>query len=158
LAVSISPGQAKSRPTSAPAPAELASELEEVFRKNLEASVKEDLGALMATLHPKSPAYAATRITTGRLFKAYDLKYELISFKYICKDGVYALARVKQKTTKTSGPAFLDNLVDAIHVLRKDGQDWKIWQSAVLEVTYLSDGGTSKIDRALRKLRKDGPF
>jgi len=127
----------------APAPSAaddaIAATLKKVVEANLAALNKEDLDAASACIHPKAPLFAATRETSKRIFETHDLIYELQSFRYIGRDADYAVARVTQETRKKAGPAFRDNRVDAMHVFRKDGADWKLWQTVVLEVQFLDE-------------------
>jgi len=53
------------------------------------------------------------------------------------KDKTYAYARVQQQSTKVSGPEFKNNITDQLIVFRKDGHEWKIWTTAILNIKYL---------------------
>lgn len=118
--------------------AKLSAELRAVLEKNLQAYTDEDLDAMIATVNTKSPMFGATVNSMKVLVAQYDLKYELESFKYFGRDAEYAVVRVKQKTTKVAGPAFNDNILDAMHIYRQDDKkQWKLWQTAILDVEYL---------------------
>jgi len=133
--VSLAGPSAKAAP--APTYKALMPALRKVFATNLQACQTEDIVLVMSTMHAKSPFYAQSEQTMKRLFAAYDLNYELLSLAFVGKDSEYAVVRAKQKTTKLAGPAFRDNILDAMHILRKDGKSWKLWQSAVLQVQYV---------------------
>jgi len=92
---------------------------------------------MMKTIHTQSPVYLATKQQTASVFANYDLRYELLSFKFIGIDGRYAVARIKQRTTKEAGPAFRDNEIDMIPVFRKENGQWKYWNQVILEINYL---------------------
>jgi hypothetical protein len=128
--------QRSGEPKPQPSREETAAALRGVLEANLRAARDEDLPAAMATLHTRCPSRALNERTLRRLFAAYDLKIELLSFAYVGRDGDYAVVRFKQKTTKVSGPAFRDNIVDSMQVLRLEGDAWKLWTVANLEVTY----------------------
>jgi ketosteroid isomerase-like protein len=118
------------------APDELSATLKKVIEANAEAMNREDLEGAMKTIHPKSMNFESTKSGTENIFKTYDLRYAMLSYSFVGSDGEYATARVKQTTKKVAGPAFRDNTLEMMHVFRKDGASWKIWTSAVLEVSY----------------------
>ena len=72
------------------------------------------------------------------MFSLYDLKYEFSSFRYIGSDGKYAIGRGNQKTTKVKGPAFKDNILDCIYILREEDGKWKLWTQVILETKFLA--------------------
>ncbi len=115
-----------------PAPA-----LRTLLEANLAANNKEDLDAVLATLHPKSPGYPMTKQMSSSLFEQYDLDYKLTSFRYVGRDADYAIVRCSQDTTKKAGGEFRNNTMDAMHIFRKEGKDWKMWTTAILEVKYV---------------------
>ena len=115
---------------------EVEAELKAVVVANMEAAEKKDLEGIKATVHTQSPAYLGTVDAMRKLFEHYDLRYELVSLRYVGSDGDYAFAHGSQKTKKVQGPAFKDNTVDSVYVFRKEEGKWKLWQQAVLEVKY----------------------
>lgn len=121
---------------------DMAQALRAVLEQNMKSlnDKSPDLG--MAAVHSQSPVYDATRNTIKRLQAIYDVRNELQSFSYIGKDTEYAVARASQNTTRISGPAFRDNVVDVMHIFRQEDGQWKIWQSAVLSVKYLDEPAT----------------
>ncbi|MHC4717822.1 MAG: hypothetical protein ACYS5V_12690 [Planctomycetota bacterium] len=125
------------RPADAEAIRKLETEAKEVILKHLQAMQAEDMDAMVATFHPRSPNVAPTRMMTAKLAQAYDLKYELLSLSYFGADKDYLAVRVRQKTTKVAGPGFRDNVVDVVHFLRKDGKRWRLWQATLLEIKFL---------------------
>lgn len=128
---------------------DLAGVLKKVIERNIESLQEKDLDKAMAPVHPKSPVYEGTRAALKQAFDSYDLRGDLLSFTFIGTDGEYAVARTKQQTSKVKGPAFRDNILDAIQVFKKDGSEWKLWQTTILEVQYpeaprTQPGGTGK--------------
>ncbi len=104
---------------------------------NFAATQKEDMEAVKQTIHTQSPVYIPSLKTTEQLFGYYDLKVELLYFRYTGSDGEYAIARAKQKTIKVKGPAFKNNIIDSIYIFRKETGKWKIWQQSVLETKFI---------------------
>ncbi|RKY36610.1 MAG: hypothetical protein DRP78_03190 [Candidatus Omnitrophota bacterium] len=116
----------------------IGEDLRKVVELNFAGLEKNNIEQSMKTIHTQSPAYLQTKMMVEQLVDDFSLKYELAFFKYITTDDGYALARVKQKTTKIKGPAFKDNLVDAIYVFTKEGNTWKIWTQAIIAIEYLN--------------------
>jgi hypothetical protein len=116
---------------------DIGAAIKNVVVKNLEACEKEDTAAMMATVHSQSPSYLATKQEMAPIFENYDLKYKLTYFKYIGKDGDYAVARAKQATEKVSGGYFQNNEIDMIQIFKQENGEWKFWNQAILEVKYL---------------------
>jgi hypothetical protein len=116
-----------------------ATALRNVVLKNEQAAQAEDAKALMATIDPQSPAYATTQQENSFVFATYDLKYELLSFRYLGDDGEFAAARVKQKTTRTAGAAFRNNELDLLVIFRQENGQWKIWSQMVLNTKFLEE-------------------
>ena len=106
--------------------------------ENFRATESEDLNAVLDTMHTQSPTYSSTKQLMVSLFETYDVQYDLLSFSYVGQDGKYAIVRIKQATRKVSGPAFQNNDLDSIHVLRKENGKWKLWTTAILELKYTS--------------------
>jgi ketosteroid isomerase-like protein len=119
-------------------PKTVESQLRAVVLSNFVASAREDVNAVRATLHPQSPVFKSSLHACQQVFDYYDLQYELLSFRYLLADGDYAVARGRQKTTKTEGEPFKDNLMDCLYVFKRDAGEWKLWQQTVLETQYLT--------------------
>ena len=115
---------------------DVAAAVRKVYDAQLKALEAEDPKAFEATNHPKNPNLQATVESLPDLFKNYDLKYEVKSFRFVAADADYAYVRVVQVTSKVAGPDFNNNTVDGLHVFRKDGAAWKFWTTALLEVKF----------------------
>ncbi|MBU1044752.1 MAG: hypothetical protein KJ915_10195 [Candidatus Omnitrophica bacterium] len=115
-----------------------SADLEKVLRENFDAYEKEEIFRVLPTVHTLSPTYASTKDVANKIFPVYDLKYELMSFRYLITDGDFALARVLQKTSKVSGPAFRNNLIDLIVIFRQEKGQWKLWSQVILEIEFLN--------------------
>ncbi len=113
-------------------------ELKQVLMENFDAYEKEDIFRILPTIHTLSPSYQTTKQVANKIFSTYDLKYELVNFRYLLTDGDYALARILQKTSKVSGPAFRDNLLDIIVVFKQEKGQWKLWSQIVLKLEFIN--------------------
>lgn len=117
----------------------ISGELKALVAENMVATQAENMQNMMATIHSQAPAYGVTMQQMQPIFQTYDLHYETLSFNYIGKDQDYAVARVKQRTRKVSGPDFKDNEIDMIQIYRQDQGKWKIWSQAILNVNFLEE-------------------
>jgi hypothetical protein len=133
-------------PVSAPAqqvPARKAAptvdaELRRTLEQNMRSAEAEDVDAMMKTIHSGSPLYQTTRQQVSQIFgRGYNLKYQLVSLRYLATDGEFAFARVRQRTTKTPADSFRNNEMDMIVAFRKEDDTWKFWNQAILEIKYL---------------------
>ena len=116
----------------------MAKALRNVIQENFDGYKEEDIAKIMTTVHTQSPGYLATKQISNEIFPPYELNYELINFKYLVRDGDYALARIKQKTSKIAGPAFKNNIIDAVAVFRQEDGQWKFWSQVILEIDYIN--------------------
>jgi hypothetical protein len=108
-----------------------------VVRENIRAMNTKDLDKMMATIDSQSDSYEKTKDLAGRLFAAYDLRYELDSANVIEKTDENAKVECVQTTRKVSGPAFRDNRIRIVHLLRNVDGEWKIYGSKMLKIDYL---------------------
>ena len=124
-------GMTASRPT--PNPADYAA----VIYENIRASNAEDMQAYMATIHPDSPAYATTEKMLGQVFETYDLSYRVSGINIVEENSREVQLSFVLVTRKINGPAFRDNQVSGVMILRKDGDAWKIYDQKVENIQYL---------------------
>lgn len=117
--------------------ADTASDIEAAILDNLQHTQNEDVAATLGDIHSQSPAYLPTQQMLKQLFPAYDLQYELISYKFIGEDDEFAYAKVKQRTKKISGPAFQNNEIEVLMVFKQEHGIWKLWTQANLLISYI---------------------
>ncbi|MFA9558154.1 hypothetical protein ACERII_12660 [Evansella sp. AB-rgal1] len=115
--------------------------IEEVY-KNLEAAQQADLDGYMATLHTDSPYYESTRISMEEIFSIYELDYVIEEIEVMEISEQVAKVWLIQTTTKISGPDFNDNQIEIVNIMRKQGDEWKIYETEVWDVIYLGDINT----------------
>jgi len=110
----------------------------DAVKENLAATEAEDVDRVMASMHPKSPAYNNTKNMLNMIFKMFDVKYELASLKVVKVEGDTATVAFEQITRKVSGDAaFKDNRVIGQHTLKKSGGKWLIYSTKIDKVEYL---------------------
>ncbi|ADU32278.1 FxLYD domain-containing protein [Evansella cellulosilytica] len=114
----------------------------EVIQLNLDAGNNEDIDLYMSTLHSDSPQYDLTREQLTQLFEVYDLQYTLDDIEVIEITGDEAEVRLIQTTEKLAGPEFQDNQVEALNRMKKENGEWKIYDTEIIEATYLNDEDT----------------
>jgi len=108
-----------------------------VVRENIRAMNSRDLEKTMATIDEQSESYDKTKDLARRLFAAYDLRYELDSANVIERTDDQAKVECVQTTRKVSGPAFRDNRIRIVHLLRNVDGEWKIYGSQMKKIDYL---------------------
>jgi len=116
---------------------DISNALKKAYEQHITAMDKEDNAAIMKSFHGQSPAIMQITQLMQQMFPVFDLKSELLNFKYIGLDGEYAIARVEQKSVKVSGPMFQDNITDTIFIFRQELGVWKLWQAAPLDIKFL---------------------
>jgi hypothetical protein len=105
---------------------------------NLHGFEQEDVDLAMAALDPDSPIYDSSEEITRKLFKMYDLEYELSDIVVTSKTETRATVHYVQVTRKVSGPEFRDNRIEGEHLLRKKDGKWLIYDSRPDKIDYLN--------------------
>lgn len=118
-------------------PTETDDEITSVIYKNLNAAENKDIQSYMATIHEQSEVYAPTKQAMQQMFDTYDLKCELKDVKVIEKSDQEAKVEYVQITKKLNGPAFRNNKLTGIHILKKSDGKWKIYNSETKNIEYL---------------------
>lgn len=112
----------------------------ELIAAHMDAIKREDISAVMRTIHPQSPLYAPTEALLKRVKSKYDFRYT--------DSGAQVLSVLKEEarvaftlvTEKVSGPRFRANRVHGVYVFRKDkGGRWLLFDTEVGEAEYLED-------------------
>jgi len=111
--------------------------LKTIVEKNCQFTQARKKDEVIALIHPDSLSYTQTKQMVEQLFSSYHLSVLVIVFKFMGKDKTYAYARVQQEIKKISGPEFKDNITDQLIVFKQDGDEWKIWTTAVLNIKYI---------------------
>jgi hypothetical protein len=114
----------------------------QVLYDNINALNNEDLEGAMRTISPESASYDATREMTTQLFRDYDIKYTLESYKVLSITPEQAKVEIVQVTRNQNDMPFNDNRMTAIHELRPYQGQWKIYNTTIENIDYLN--GDSK--------------
>lgn len=112
---------------------------ESLIKANAEFMNKEDLEGVMSTIHPESPSYALTESMAKLIFDRYDLKYEVENIKILEENDKEAKVQFTQVTTKIKGPEFKNNRATGIHLLKMDGESWKIYSTEMTKIDPLNN-------------------
>lgn len=113
----------------------------QVVKENLHAANNEDIDVYMTALHVESPLYHSTKETMLEIFKIYDLEYTFDEIEVMEVTGNMGKVRFVQTSIKINGPEFNDNQAEGIHTMRKYDGEWKIYDTELTNVIYLSEGG-----------------
>jgi len=112
---------------------------ESLIKANAEFMNKEDLEGVMSTIHPDSLSYALTESMAKLIFDRYDLKYEVENIKILEENDNEAKVQFTQVTTKIKGPEFKNNRASGIHLLKMDGESWKIYSTEMTKIDPLNN-------------------
>lgn len=116
---------------------ELAKTIKENVLYNLKYMQKEKPNKAISTIHSQSPSYLSTKNILSQIFGNYKLNYELVSFEFIAHHEELVYARIKQATTKISGPAFQNNIIDTVQIFKQESGIWKLWAQANIGIKYI---------------------
>lgn len=121
----------------APPPTEAV--LFQTIEDSARAVEKKDLDALMATVHPKSPAAQSTRAMMSELLQAVTLKCTLSDLHIVTASPKEARVSFIQKTEKVAGDIdFPNNVIHGVHVLKPDDGRWKIFTTIRTNLTDMN--------------------
>jgi hypothetical protein len=119
-------------PLSAAESGGLEGALRQVVEDNVAAYNREDASRALASVHTKSPAYAAMQEVLPKQFAALDTRTQVERFTFIGYDDEFALARVQYRTVGGTAAPFMNNLLDTIAVFHQEDGTWKYWDNYVL--------------------------
>ena len=112
----------------------------EVVKQNLAAMQTKNLEAMAATIHSQSPHFEQTKMITQRIFQLYDINYTLKNAEVESATPDAIRVRFEQVMVKLKGPEdFKSNRVSGVHILRRDGNQWKLWSSEGQKITLLEE-------------------
>ena len=110
----------------------------ETVRRNVRLTQEKKIDEMMETVHPQSPAFAGTRTAITDLLKEYDLKCELAAVEVIGGRNGEVRVRFEQITERSKGGiAEPKTRLTGVHVLKKDGGAWKIFDTEVINADVI---------------------
>ena len=114
----------------------IKNEILKVLQKNLDATEKENVSAVLETIHEDSPQLSSTKEGMEYVFKNFDMKYKLEDVKFISITNEEVKVIYQQTTKAVNGAGFANTRTIGIHTLKKskDG-NWKIFNTE-----YISSG------------------
>jgi len=106
----------------------IKNEILKVLQKNLDATEKEDVAAVLETIHEDSPQLTSTKEGMEYVFNNFDMKYELEDVKFISITNEEVKVIYQQTTKAINGAGLANTRAIGIHTLKKskDGK-WKIF-------------------------------
>ena len=108
-----------------------------VIRENIAAHNAKDIDRYMATIHSDASGRAATRRMLQQSYDMFDLSTQIYNVKILDLSEKEARVSFTLITKKVRGPAFRDNQVDGVMILRPDKGPWKLYSQENDKVTYL---------------------
>ncbi len=116
------------------------SQLQAVITAKIAATAKESesIEDMMKTMHSGSPIALEARAQMEQIFPVADMNTSLIDFSFIGQTGDYAIAKIKEKIEKVTGPAqFKSHESEQLIVFKQEDGQWKIWQASTLDMKFL---------------------
>jgi hypothetical protein len=111
---------------------------EEVIQANIDYMNTENIEGTLSTFHPDSPTFEITEDLVEQIFNLYDLNYKIEKLEVVKEDNQEAIVNFTQLTTKLNGPEFKNNRVKGKHILKKDGDSWKIYSTQIFNTEFLN--------------------
>jgi hypothetical protein len=105
---------------------------------NIRAANSENITAYMGTIHSKSPLYGQTERLIEEAFTKYDLSYYVSELEIEEQSKSQAEIHFLLTTRKIRGPAFRDNSIEGIFIMRPEDGVWKIYDQKVIDIQYLN--------------------
>jgi hypothetical protein len=109
-----------------------------VIEANAKYMNEENFDKVMNTIYKDGPSYQTSEMLIKKLFEVYDLNYKIVNMKVIEENNSEAKVEFAQITTKISGPEFKDNRSTGIHLLKKEGDSWKIYSTQITDIQYIN--------------------
>jgi ketosteroid isomerase-like protein len=119
------------RPTESPAA------ITAVLYEQVAAHNAEDIDRYMATMHSDTKGLDEMRSTLADLYATHDLDtrlYEVEVLKVTSREARVSFVLV---TRQIRGPAFTDNRIEGVFILRKDDGRWKLYDQEIEDIEYL---------------------
>jgi hypothetical protein len=120
---------------------------QQFFTKHLQALNQENLGNYLATLDLKSPNYPTAKTSTIKLFKAYDLKYELKAVDVVSMGQQDAVVKLTATVKKLKGGEFTDSQMVTTNTVRKTNGQWRIYDTQVENISSLNASPIKAVKR-----------
>jgi ketosteroid isomerase-like protein len=127
----------RSQSQGAASPTDYPGEITSVVYENIAAHNAEDADRYMATLHSGAPNYDITRQTLIDMYRSYDLQHTVTDVELLKVSGDRAEVSFTLTTRKVRGPAFRDNRVVGVFIMRKEDGRWKLYDQRVDDIEYL---------------------
>lgn len=107
----------------------------QTVRRNVRFLQEKKVEEMMTTIHPQSPVFAQTRAAVTALVEEFDLQCALNALEVLGEKKGDVRVRFEQITErKKGGAAEPKTRLTGVHVLRKDGGVWKIFDTEVIGV------------------------
>ena len=104
------------------------------IEENTKAMEREDIDAVMATVHPETPDFEATKAFLEDYFSKTEFKYEVSSLKLIGLEDGEAQVSFVQKSIPANGDPGAVVVAEGVHTLKKDGEKWKLLRSVAVPI------------------------
>lgn len=110
----------------------------ETVRRNVRLLQEKKIDEMMETIHPESPVFAGTRKSVTELTTDFDLQCNLERLEVVGVRKGDVRVHFEQITERKRGDAAEPKTrLVGVHVLRKDGGAWKIFDTEVINAELI---------------------
>lgn len=103
-----------------------------LVKQQLSALNLENPDAVMLVFHPEAPNRLELQRTLAQQFRLRDLRYKLLSLRFVAEDGPYAYMRMRQLVDGSRERTPFKGETELLLVFRKSLRGWKAWTSVRL--------------------------
>lgn len=118
-------------------PTDTPGQITSVLYEQVAAHNAEDIDRYMATMHSKIPGRSQMISTLQDMYATYDLHAALSGVELLEATKKEARVSFVLVTRKIRGPAFADNLIEGVFILRKEDGEWKLYDQEIENTEYL---------------------
>ena len=108
-----------------------------MVHENIAAHNAESIDRYIATMHSRSPGYKDLESALSEMYSTYDLSAKITNVAVLKSSNTRAEVSFILTTRKLRGPAFRDNRITGVFILRKEDGKWRLYDQKVEDIEYL---------------------
>jgi hypothetical protein len=108
-----------------------------VVYENIAAHNAESIDRYIATMHSRSPGYRSLEETLSEMYSTFDLNTTITNVAVLKSSSTRAEVSFVLTTRKVRGPAFRDNRITGVFILRQEDGKWRLYDQEIDDIEYL---------------------